>query len=69
MSFMNCFNLKRVTLPESVVRLEKGAFANCFNLEHIDISNVERIEYCCFACCSSLKSITISKDRFKEGSL
>lgn len=64
--FTNCLNLKTVILPETVTDLDQCVFENCVSLEHIDLSHIKSMQYCCFAFCESLKSITIPDDCYIE---
>ena len=52
-------NLKKVTIPEGIVRIEGEAFSRCSNLKTIHLpEGLKRIENEAFASCSSLESIT-----------
>lgn len=52
-------NLKKVTIPEGIVRIEDEAFSRCSNLKTIHLpEGLKRIENEAFASCSSLESIT-----------
>lgn len=58
--FYECFNLKTIILPNSVVRIEQGAFRFCENLTSITIgNNVEIIGNSAFDGCRSLTTITL----------
>ena len=61
-AFMNCENLKSISLPESVGRLDIGenAFQNCTSLETFDFSNIDKIARSAFLNCKSLKKVVIS---------
>lgn len=61
-AFMNCENLKSISLPESVGRLDIGenAFQNCTSLETFDFSNIGTIARSAFLNCKSLKKVVIS---------
>lgn len=53
-------NLKSITIPESVERIENNAFFCCYGLENADIpQNVTDIGADAFKFCSSLKKINI----------
>lgn len=41
--FNGCSNLKSIKLPTTVIVLGQAAFSGCSSLEHLDLSNVERI--------------------------
>ena len=65
--------IKSVTIPGSVQRIEAEAFSNCPNLEKVIVKEGEliEIEYCTFFWCESLKSVelpdnvkVIGKDAF-----
>ncbi len=61
-AFVNCFNLKRLEIPEEVTfpTGTYGLFRNCYNLESVNLpANTERIDNSCFMSCSSLKSFVI----------
>ena len=55
--FKNCINLTKVTIPEGVFGIEKGAFAGCKNLVKINIpSTIAFIEEGAFDGCDALSS-------------
>lgn len=55
-------NDKKVTIPESVTRIDFGAFGNCTNLEELVVSkNVEELCGKVFEDCINLKSISVDK--------
>ena len=59
-TFLSCYNLKRVTIPDSVTTIGGGAFYNCSSLTSITIpDSVTSIGYDAFSGCSSLTSVTI----------
>lgn len=65
-AFHNQYNMKSVTIPETVTRIN-ASFNYCTSLEKIEIpSNVERIHTGCFSNSNSLKQIIIDK---KAGSI
>lgn len=58
--FYECFNLKTIILPNSVVRIDAGDFRFCENLTSITIgNNVEIIGNLAFDGCRSLTTITL----------
>ena len=61
-AFMNCENLKSISLPESVGRLDIGenAFQNCTSLKTFDFSNIDIIARSAFLNCKNLKKVVIS---------
>ena len=71
-AFVNCEDLKSVTLPNTVVRIEDGdspsdeapygAFSGCVNLTRVDLSDsLTWIGQYTFRGCTGLKQITIPK--------
>lgn len=59
-AFLNCSKLTRVTIPESVTKIESRAFQGCSSLTSVKIpSQVTRIEQGTFLGCSSMSSIII----------
>ena len=59
-AFHNCVYLKRVTLPESLVKIGSSAFANCEALEEIHLpEGLENIGGRAFQKCTSLKEIRL----------
>lgn len=48
-----------VSLPDSVVELERSAFSGCSNLEGIVLKNVAKIGKSCFSGCSSFKRVFV----------
>ncbi|MGN0606287.1 MAG: leucine-rich repeat protein [Oscillospiraceae bacterium] len=54
-SFENCYSLKTLTIPDSVMIIGSNCFYNCSSLENIyGIENVKRFEDSSFRYCSSL---------------
>lgn len=63
-AFMGCKSLESVVIPESITRIDYGAFSNCTNLKSVKMTNSEnyiRIARFAFYECPSLKSVTIPK--------
>lgn len=58
-AFMRCISLKKVTLSNSVRRIEYRAFDNCVGLTELDLKNVEYIDYYAFSGCWGLTTLTI----------
>lgn len=59
-AFMNCINLKSISLPGSITKICKSAFLHCNSLTEIKIpSSVVDIEDMAFFRCESLAEITI----------
>lgn len=59
-TFANCGNLKTITLPETVTKIDTYAFENCKKLEQIQIpSKTETIGRAAFLECSALQKISI----------
>ena len=58
--FYECFNLKTIILPNSVIRIDMDGFRYCENLTSITIgNNVEIIGNSAFDGCHSLTTITL----------
>ena len=49
-----------VSIPESVIALERGSFSGCDKMTGINLHNVNVVSKSCFTNCSSLKSIYCS---------
>lgn len=60
MSFYSCANLKKITLPASLMEIGNNAFDNCTLLETIDTGGAVTIGQNVFLDCPSLKNLTIS---------
>ena len=59
-AFSSCYNLTKVTIPNSVKTIENRAFENCWNLKTVTIPNsVKTIENRAFKGCTGLKTVTI----------
>ena len=71
--FTNTTNLGKITLPDTVKKIEEKAFSGCYSLNSIRFpKNLQEIGESAFSSCSSLtliildseQSMTISKDAF-----
>ena len=63
-------NVKKVTIPDTVITLSKDCFEECVNLEEVKLSsNLKSIERGCFNGCISLKFITFPDGLEKIGSI
>ena len=61
-SFANCTNLKSITLPSTISRIQNCLFYNCNNLETVTTTrSVESIGFSGFNQCYKLKNIDLSK--------
>ena len=59
-TFCSNYNLKEITIPESVTEIGNICFCYCSNLTTINISsNIKSIGNNCFSCCFNLQSINI----------
>ena len=59
-SFTNCYNLEKITLTESLIKMGGGIFNNCSSLKEIYIpKNVNAIKANPFSNCPLLKSIKV----------
>lgn len=67
-TFVNCLNLKYVTLREGLKKVGSYAFAGCENLETMVFpDSVETIGEACFQRCARMTSITFGKNTKKIG--
>jgi len=57
-AFASTLRLKKITIPESVTYIGKGAFSNCKNLTEVVIQGQVEIDDNAFSGCSSLKTIS-----------
>ena len=58
--FYECSNLKHVTLPEGITKIEARTFEDCFKLESVSIpEGVKEIEAKAFNCCENLKTVKL----------
>ncbi|MGN0623313.1 MAG: leucine-rich repeat domain-containing protein, partial [Oscillospiraceae bacterium] len=62
-AFLDCTEIKSITIPDSVTSIEIGAFEDCANITAITIpDSVTTIETSAFRYCMRLKSITLPKN-------
>ena len=62
-AFVNCTDLKNITLSKNLTEIGNGAFSNCMDLESITIpTGVTKIGSDAFSYCQSLTTITIPKN-------
>lgn len=62
-AFENCTDLKSITLPNSIERINYNAFCGCSSLENIELpQSITSIAHNVFKNCSSLKEITIPEN-------
>lgn len=58
--FMDCINLKTVSIPDTVISIGRGAFGDCTNLEEVELpKGLTEIKDTFFYGCKSLTKITI----------
>ena len=58
--FMDCINLKTVSIPDTVISIGRGAFGDCTNLEEVQLpKGLTEIKDTFFYGCKSLTKITI----------
>lgn len=60
MAFMNCTNLKNITLPQSVTLIEDNTFDGCESLESADLGGAVTIGSGVFNYCTKLKELKLS---------
>lgn len=59
-AFINCYKLKDIEFPQTIIRIKESAFENCTSLESISIPNgVTELELATFAYCRNLKNIEL----------
>jgi hypothetical protein len=61
-SFANCKKLKSIELPSTIKILNSYCFAWCDQLESVILHGVEKIDFCSFRGCISLKYLFISNE-------
>ena len=60
--FKNCQTLRKIILPDNLLKIGTNAFLDCFNLEEVVISNNSKLEivgYHGFSGCARLKSFYV----------
>ena len=61
--FIDCQNLEKIAIPDSVTAIDGAAFSDCFSLEKVALpSSLERIGSRAFSGCRSLKEIAIPEN-------
>ena len=58
-AFYNCTNLRNISLPPSLAKIETIAFANCRSLPSVTVPEHCRLEDQAFVSCSGLKQISV----------
>lgn len=59
-AFSDCYHLRQLMLPSSVMAIRDRAFWSCVALEHIQIpTSTQRLGHSCFFRCTSLQEITV----------
>lgn len=67
-SFRKSYNLKTVTIPDTVTRIENTAFAFCTSLESVSIpEGVRDIDRSAFSFCKNLKKVSIPSSVYEIG--
>ncbi|ELP93739.1 hypothetical protein EIN_321620 [Entamoeba invadens IP1] len=67
-TFMKCYNLKEMVLPETLKTIEKFAFKNCYFLESLTFpKTLVKMEDGCFMNCLNLKSVNFKNKNIKFG--
>ena len=65
-AFKNCFSLKEINIPDSVVKLEENIFYNCDALTSVTLpTTLTEAHHSAFRRCSNLKEISIGNERIK----
>ena len=62
-TFLGCKNLKHITLPKNITRIEGFAFTDCIHLETVKfpVADLDYIGQLAFSGCWNLKDITLGK--------
>ncbi len=68
-AFFNCYDLERVTLPDTIEKIGVRAFAKCGLSQFTIPDSVTEIEFGAFGMCESLTQITVPQSVEKLGSL
>ena len=67
-AFEECYRLTKVTLPDSIKRIEKYAFVNCFRMKQINLpKKLVSIAEMAFDGCDSLQNVTFPQSLKKIG--
>ena len=64
-AFTNCINLKKITLPKTLEKLDDGVFCRCKKLEEVTFLSDIVVPYSIFEDCQSLKKIYVSENFIK----
>ena len=60
-AFMDCYKLKDISMPESLIEIKYGAFFRCSSLKKIKVpSKITKIEQNTFGYASNLEEIILS---------
>ena len=65
-AFSHSLNLKKISFPQNVKKINQFAFCNCHNLSEMFFEGYIQISPLAFANCTSLTKITLSKKVYQE---
>ena len=60
-AFLDCEELTKITLPESVTKIPSGIFENCYSLKTVNAPNVDTVCDHAFYNCKNLETFDFSK--------